>query len=242
MMKNLMICLLLLGLSFSSQAQDRRKPARILKPIAAPRKLIGVLNAMEEDDDIDEILSFYNKHVPGMVERLEARITPEVIAIAKEDNEDEDDEDEDEDDRPRNRAERARWEDAERVYDAIHMMVEDYFDYEELREEEPEHAEKALKVGVAKYKCLLLGDEIRVLRLRDDKASEAKVSALEGKLRKELDKMFDLKLAAQRDELKWLQKEVEEIKRLIQKKEKYRKQLIEKRLLELTGIAEEMGF
>ncbi len=212
-------------------AARERKPARIVKPVPVPKKLISVVQQVVEDEqfEINRFIGFYKKHIPELIGLLEKQIPENMMDLLEEGDDD--------DDEMEQRVEQAEW-----LLEVIKKMIDNFVDYNELAAEEPDHAHRMLNVGKSEYRCICATLKIRALKAAGEAKNKAAIAALEKELRAELDKLFDLKMAAQKEELKWMTKEVHELTRLIARKEKYRKQIIEKKFLELTGELEDLDF
>jgi len=168
-----------------------------------------------DEREIDAIIEFCERETPDFLREVEGSL-PEDITM--EDIEDGN-----------------VTEDVGQVVEAVERMIDFHEEYRDVAREAPKHAELMLKIGKAEAGCWLLGRRIVKLRKEDASRSGDKVTALEGDLKKKLNALFDLKQDAQKREIEWMQEEMEELKALIEKRERSRKKVIDLKFMELTG-------
>ncbi len=180
-------------------------------------KLRRLISTKLNDKQIEKIFSFYREHIPGVMTFIEQQLPDDmdVDAIA---------------------AGNAP-EEMEEVLEQIKELYVFFEHCSELSREEPEEAKRLIQIRKAEFTAHQLGRQITQAREKN-----ADTSALEKQLREELARIFTMKLEAQKRELKWMERELRELKQIVKKKEKYRDQVIETRFLQLTGDEEVLEF
>ncbi len=124
-------------------------------------------------------------------------------------------------------------------YEAIEQLeywVEIKEEYYDLRRYRPSLAGTFLEFHKLEAQSLLLAQEIRILRA--NQANTSNIARIEQQLRDVLEKSFDLKLQFQNEELVDLERELSELRSLIEKRTSAKDTIIDRRYEELTGDTE----
>lgn len=112
----------------------------------------------------------------------------------------------------------------------------------EVKRREPKEYERWLDQKRLEFGTIILGAKIHAAQRGVDKVGAADLAAMEKRLRKTLEKLFDQRIENREREVKMLEREVKELRSLIKKREENRAFIIEKRFRELTGQEETMAW
>ncbi len=111
-----------------------------------------------------------------------------------------------------------------------------------LKDENPEEFKKQLEFIRLEMKTELLGERIQDLKEQDAAKNKAEIEKIGKDLKAELERLFDMKLKKEKEELKNLEGEVEKMKQHISQREKNKEKIIEKKLMDLSGDEENLEF
>ncbi len=170
-----------------------------------------------EDDDDDEferyerkIIKFYKKNLPEAV-----RLYEELEKVYEQ-NEDE----------------------FEYQEDELEEFLFDKFEhYQDVKNHNPKLVELLKKNVILELQARLVGFHIQRLTKEGGKHFEA-ANKLQNKLKEILEQTFEIKIQLQSSEIETMEKEVVKFKQVLEKRKAMKDQIINNRLLELTGMEE----
>jgi len=110
------------------------------------------------------------------------------------------------------------------------------------KDDSPEKFKEELEYMKLEVNTDLLGEKIQDLKEKEADKNKAEIGKNEKELKSELGKLFDMKLLREKEELKDLEKDIEELKQHIRQREENRDKIVDKKLEELTGVDEDLEF
>ncbi|MFZ2657397.1 MAG: hypothetical protein WAX69_20845 [Victivallales bacterium] len=110
------------------------------------------------------------------------------------------------------------------------------------KDDSPEKFKEELEYMKLEVNTDLLGEKIQDLKEKEADKNKAEIEKNEKELKSELGKLFDMKLLREKEELKDLEKDIEELKQHIRQREENRDKIVDKKLEELTGVDEDLEF
>ncbi len=111
-----------------------------------------------------------------------------------------------------------------------------------MKDDNPEEFKKSLEYIKLRVKTDLLGVKIRDLKEKDAYKNTAEIEKTEKELKSELNKLFDMKLGREKDELKNLENDIEKLRHHIKQRMENREKIIDKKIKDLTGVEENLEF
>ena len=111
-----------------------------------------------------------------------------------------------------------------------------------MKDDNPEEFKKSFEYIKLRVKTDLLGVKIHDLKEKDADKNKAEIEKVEKELKAELNKLFDMKLCREKDELKNLENNMEKLRHHIKQREESREKIIDKKIKDLTGVEENLEF
>jgi hypothetical protein len=105
----------------------------------------------------------------------------------------------------------------------------------DIGDDNPEGVKDAIEIEKIDGKIEDISDKISDLKEGNSEKNKSKIEALKKELKEQINTGFDLKMKLNKNELKSLQQEVEELQKFIKKREENKEKIIEKRLNEAAG-------
>ena len=122
-------------------------------------------------------------------------------------------------------------------------LFERYLEFIDIKEEHPEDARRLMALEVSELQAMFLGVKIQDLRTnKDSNEAQSMAKKLQAELTTHLQKLFDQRIEMEERELEHLKAETEEREKRLKTRSDNKKKIIERRIRELTGQADELDW